>query len=82
MELELLREQIDRIDNEILELLNKRFDYCVGVGEYKQRNNIQSVYDHKREQNIINRLKTEEEYPGLVNAIWPAIMNFSKTLQK
>lgn len=82
MELELLREQIDRIDNEILELLNKRFDYCVGVGEYKQRNNIKSVYDPKREQNIINRLKIEEEYPGLVNAIWPAIMNFSKTLQK
>ena len=77
-----LRENIDSIDNSIIDLLNSRFSFCETIGVLKKANNIPTVYDPAREQTIINRLSLREKYPGMVEAIWPVIMNFSKDLQK
>lgn len=82
MELDILRENIDRVDAKILELLNERFDYCIAIGEIKKREGMQSVYVASREQEIIDYLSQDEEYPGLVKTIWPVIMYFSRELQK
>lgn len=48
-ELEQLRAQIDKIDNELLSLLAKRQTVVKQVGEYKQKHNIQ-VFDAAREE--------------------------------
>ena len=82
MELDILREDIDRVDQEILALLNERFGYCIAIGEIKKREGLQSVYVPEREQEIINYLSQDEDYPGLVKTIWPVIMYFSRELQK
>ena len=75
------RNAIDTIDKEILAYLNDRFYYCVAIGQEKKKLGIQNSYVPEREKAIINSLSAEEIYPGMVEAIWPSIMNFSKTLQ-
>ena len=74
------REHIDKIDNRLVELLNLRFTFCKMIGQEKKRINVQT-YDPNREQAIIDKLSQDEEYPGMVEALWPAIMDFSKSLQ-
>ncbi|MCL2095812.1 MAG: chorismate mutase [Oscillospiraceae bacterium] len=54
MDLNKLREEIDKIDNDLVKLFERRMDICVEVARYKQKNNI-PVFDPERE-----RLKTED----------------------
>ena len=74
------REHIDSIDERLIELLNLRFNFCSIIGKEKKKIDY-LVFDPNREQNIIDRLSEKEEYKGMVETIWPVIMNFSKTLQ-
>lgn len=80
MTIESLRNEIDNIDAEIVSLLNKRYNYCVTIGELKKNSLIQ-VLDSSREQKIINRLNAMSEYPGMVETLWPVIMEYSRNLQ-
>ena len=74
------RQHIDAIDKRIVELLNLRFNFCKIIGQEKKRINS-NVFDPDREQKIIDNLSTTEEYEGMVQSIWPTIMDFSKSLQ-
>jgi len=60
-----LREEIDKIDNELSELLKKRLYASRGVAEYKAANNL-PVYHKGREENILNSFSekfSDEEAP-------------------
>ena len=60
-ELDLLREKIDSIDKQMLELLSKRMQIIEQIGEYKQNNNI-AVFQLRRWKEIINqRIEFGEE---------------------
>ena len=50
-ELELLRKQIDDIDNELCSLFEKRMKIAKIIGNYKKNNNIE-VLDSNRESEI------------------------------
>ena len=63
-ELLILREQIDRIDEELIELLAARFEVTAKVGELKARNGLESV-DPVREQEKLERLRSLAEQKGL-----------------
>ena len=80
MTIETLRNEIDIIDAQLIDLLNHRYTYCIEIGKLKQEQNT-TVLDSNREQKIINRLSEDEWYPGMVEAVWPAIMSFSRNLQ-
>ncbi len=61
------REAIDSIDNEILELLNKRMEVVERVGEIKNDTGG-AIYRPEREKAIIERLSTlSKESDGLLN---------------
>lgn len=65
--LEECREAIDAIDNEILELLNKRMQVVHRVGEIKNDTGG-AIYRPEREKAIVNRLsKMSEKSGGLLN---------------
>ncbi len=65
--LEECREAIDSIDNEILELLNKRMEVVERVGEIKNDTGG-AIYRPEREKAIIERLdKLSKESKGLLN---------------
>ena len=56
MTLDELRVEIDRIDDTLLELYNKRMEYVHQVGELKNTTGA-PIYRPEREQSILNRLK-------------------------
>ncbi|MBT5485070.1 MAG: chorismate mutase [Gammaproteobacteria bacterium] len=55
-ELLALRDEIDRIDNELINLLAERFSVTAKVGQLKAKNQLDSV-DPVREQEKLERLR-------------------------
>ncbi|MFM1897448.1 MAG: hypothetical protein RLZZ385_2522 [Pseudomonadota bacterium] len=72
-----VREQIDQIDAELVELLAKRFALTYQVGRLKARNRLEAV-DPAREAGKLAALKSLSEErnlnPELVTGIFTAIM--------
>jgi len=68
MTLEELRVNIDQIDDQLLELINKRMEFVHLVGELKN-NTGAPIYRPEREQSILNRLKANNDGRLTDNAI-------------
>ena len=81
-ELEKLREEIDEIDNEILDLLNSRGEIVKKVGAVKKNLNLE-VFQPQREKEIIDRLKNKAKTlkKSSIEAIWKEIMGACKLIQ-
>lgn len=80
MTIETLRNEIDIIDAQLIDLLNRRYCYCVEIGKLKKGQGTM-VRDTVRERKIIDTLSENEWHPGMVETVWPAIMAFSRELQ-
>ena len=83
MELKELRDQINNIDNELLELLHKRLDISKRVGNLKADSG-EEIYVPHRENEILNRLKKRNHgiYPHTaIDKIWNEIFYASRTTQ-
>ena len=57
-----LREAIDDIDQQILELLRRRVRHVLEVGELKRRHGTK-VYDPERERRVLDRLASTAQQP-------------------
>lgn len=83
-DLKSLRAEIDDIDKQIVELIDKRMKVSLKVGELKKENNI-PIFDAKRENEVIKekiKLLENKELSGLIADIYNDIMHTSKILQK
>lgn len=84
MELDKIRENIDKIDKEICQLFEKRMECVEGVIEYKIKHNME-ILDSGREKQIIeknmNNLKNGE-LADYYREILELMMNVSKKYQK
>ncbi len=82
-----LRNEIDKIDNEILTLLNRRMQIVKNVGELKNRDDS-PIYRPEREKEIIQRLtELSNHQNGLlqkddIEAIFLEIFAVSRTLER
>tara|TARA_B100001093_G_C26234377_1_gene761629 strand:- start:99 stop:371 length:273 start_codon:yes stop_codon:yes gene_type:complete len=86
-DLDIFRNKINSIDNELVRLLNDRMNLSIEIGKYKKSRNMK-VFDKEREEVLLNRLieinnkieknKLNEEF---IRNLWDIIMNFSKSLQ-
>ena len=77
-----LRENIDNIDNQILNLLKKRFEVVTKVKNVKKDNNL-SILDSKREEKIFKDIYDNfTEYYVYFKPIYQIIMKESKIYQK
>ena len=56
MNLEELRIEIDKCNNEIIEVVKKRFYFTREIGKIKKENNLSS-YDKNREDKVINNVR-------------------------
>lgn len=75
------REQIDKIDNDLIELLEQRFEVTRQVGEYKKENNIE-VLNNDRERAIVRKIEALNlECESQVKEIYLAILKASKEQQ-
>lgn len=79
-----LRSEIDKINNEILNLLNKRAKIALEIGKEKEKHG-QQIYDPIREQQIINEIIRNNEGPfsdEIIIYIFKEIFKASASLQE
>ena len=79
-----LRQIIDSLDDQMLDLLVQRFAVSIEIGEIKASSGI-NIGDPNREQEIINRLANKLEGKldrDDIAAIFGPIYHISKKLQK
>ena len=79
-----LRNSVDKVDDQIFDLILKRFDYVETIGIYKRKMNL-PVDDKAREKIIIERLSeklsTKINYKEIKKIISP-IISISKDIQR
>ena len=83
-ELEKLRKKIDEIDNEILELLNKRADIVLDIAHIKRNENAK-FYSPEREREIFERLTALNKGPfpnEALKVIFREIISASLSLEE
>lgn len=77
-----LRKQIDKIDQEIIKLLDRRYEIACNIGALKAQNDI-NVLDNGRENIIYSKIKGfDTAYKQQITAVYSQIMAGSKDLQK
>ena len=84
MEISKLREEIDRIDREIISLLRERFDIVRDVARLKRETNI-GVEDIERESQIIENCKREsrgEIDEAFLERLMGLVISESKKIQE
>ncbi|NIP38168.1 MAG: prephenate dehydratase [Candidatus Dadabacteria bacterium] len=82
--LQTLREQIDEIDHELLDLLNLRAGIALKVSEFKQKNAI-DVYDPARENQVLQKIKSLNKGPldsDLVKSVFKEIISVCRSIQR
>lgn len=83
MDLKDLRNKIDDIDEDILELFVKRMDVCRGVARFKKENNL-PVLQGNREAELLERIRSLSPN-GMENGssvLFTNIMDISKSIQQ
>lgn len=74
------RDIIQNLDYEILKLLEQRVAAAKIIGDIKKKNN-KPIYAPDVEKAKIEKLSAECGYPGLVEAVWPVIMCYTRTVE-
>lgn len=76
-----IRVEIDKIDNQLIELFKQRMDCAKAVGIYKQANNI-PVLNQKREDEILDTIEERGgEYGTSARLLYSNILELSRALQ-
>ena len=76
-----IRVEIDKIDNELIELFRRRMDCAKAVGEYKKANNI-AILNQARENEILDSVEQKgKEYGAYARLLYSNIMELSRALQ-
>lgn len=79
------RDEIDRLDLELLALLNQRATYATQIGQLKRAEKSNSILDSTREKEILDRLLEHNTGPlnqAQVSACFDLIMQHSRELQE
>lgn len=78
------RDAIDKLDRQIIRLLNERTKHACAIGEHKLKNG-QEIYAPHREQSVLKRICKLNEGPikdSAMRAIYREIMSSSLSLEK
>ena len=84
MELDKARTEINKIDKEIVRLLEKRFNIVNEIGNYKRKQGL-SIYDETREKQVVESCTSyleNKEYSKFIDDIYFQIMKCSKDIQQ
>lgn len=83
MDLGQLRNEIDKIDDQIIELFTKRSELACGVAQYKKENNME-VFQSGREQFILDKAasRVPEEMKNASRLFFQTLMDISKCRQQ
>ena len=78
-----LRREIDKIDQEIVKLFNHRLEIAKKIALYKKANNL-AVLDQKREDALLEKISkiSQDEYKEETLKLYDGILKISKDYQK
>ena len=84
-ELTKLRQEIDSVDDQLLQLLKKRLDIVKRVGDYKRKVG-KAVVDSSREQAIIEQRSEQAKVYGIdrsiVEKVWKTLFQIAYTVEE
>jgi len=85
IDLNTLRQNIDLIDLELLELIKKRFEVVLDVWKFKLENNVSPLQQSRWDEVLDDKLKKSKDM-GLdeimIREIWNSIHNWALRLEK
>jgi chorismate mutase len=79
-----LRESIDRIDREVMELIAQRLELVMKVGEIKRTHGL-AVYDAERERELLDRVGRTARAPldaATARRIFECVIQESRDLER
>lgn len=81
-EIKLLRNEINKIDTELLKLLKQRIDISKKLGKIKKENDI-PIFDPEREREIIDTYTENEDFLNkrYIEKFFQTLMDISKEVQ-
>ncbi len=82
MELKELREEIDSIDRELVELFKRRMNVSASVAEYKRQNGM-AVLDASRERALLSKISelSGEDFEEYSRVLYSTILDLSRSYQ-
>lgn len=75
-----LRDNIQTIDKQLVNLLRERIHFAKEIGEIKKKNG-KPIYVPEVEKQKIETLAEYCGMPGLVETIWPVIMCYTRSVE-
>ena len=83
MDISELREQINEIDHEIVELYGRRMETARAIGRYKREHNL-PVLDSERERSLLNKVAEQagEENEQGIRALYHLLIDHSRMRQE
>ncbi len=84
MDIHEIREEIDRLDDELLRIFNERSALAVKIGEIKKREGLR-IYDPSREQKIFRRIKANNPGPldnQAIVRLFERVIDESRSLER
>ena len=76
-----IRQEIDSIDEKLVELLDRRMDLALEVGNIKKEQGL-PIFNPKREEEVLNKVGSKSKYPETIERVFVNIMDESKKLQE
>jgi chorismate mutase len=84
LEIDSIRTQIDQLDDQLLEIFNRRAALALRIGEIKKVQQL-AVYDPSREQRIFNRMQQANKGPldnGAIVRLFERVIDESRSLER
>jgi len=83
MDLQELRTEIDKIDQQLIQLIEQRMDISKKVAEYKKQHNL-PIHDPVREQEILEKLsaKAGDDNKENIKELYIKLFELSRAVQE
>lgn len=84
MDIEQIRQEIDRLDGELLRIFNERAGLALKIGEIKKELGL-AVYDPEREKRIFQRMQQNNPGPlenGAIIRLFERVIDESRRLER
>jgi len=79
-----IREEIDRLDNELLVIFNRRADMALKIGHLKKDLGL-PIYDPSREKRIFTKMESRNPGPldnSAIKRLFERVIDESRTLER
>ncbi len=84
MDIDSIREQIDQLDDQLLEIFNRRAALALCIGEIKKEQQL-AVYDPSREKRIFTRMQQANNGPldnSAIVRLFERVIDESRSLER